>query len=59
MIRTGVMAGGVEKTPEEVAFQMTEAIKQVAAAHPHQTMEQTLAQQRKTRPPEHHALHCL
>lgn len=39
MMRTGVMAGIVEKTPEDVAFQMSEAIKEVAAAHPSQPME--------------------
>ncbi|GHO69368.1 hypothetical protein KSC_082600 [Ktedonobacter sp. SOSP1-52] len=39
LMRTGLMAGMVEKTPEEVAYQMSEAIKEVAATHPSQTME--------------------
>lgn len=39
MMRTGVMAGMVEKTPEEVAFQMAEAIKQAADAHPNEVLE--------------------
>jgi O-acetyl-ADP-ribose deacetylase (regulator of RNase III) len=33
MMRTGVMAGVVEKTPEEVALHIAEAIKQTADAH--------------------------
>ena len=39
LMRTGVMAGIVEKTPGDVAFQMAEAIKEVAAAHPSEKME--------------------
>lgn len=39
LMRTGVMAGIVEQTPEDVAFQMSEAIKEVAATHPSQAME--------------------
>lgn len=42
MMRTGVMAGKVEKTPEDVTLQMAEAIKQVADAYPGRAMKITI-----------------